>query len=158
MMRHFLGLIAAAAAIMMTPISTNAQIGGRQDNQLTLGTRPSPGAKKPPDQLNTLNDLLGALRYCWNPPPLVHAEPGMRMTLRFSLNRDGKLIGPPQLTYATPGVSPKTREIYREAMTRSLEACTPFPLTSGLGGAVAGRPFVIWIVDDRDDSRVKPWV
>jgi len=53
------------------------------------------------------------------------------------------------VTYSTPEVSLRTREIYREAMVQSLEACTPFPLSGGLGGAVAGRPFIVWVIDPR---------
>ena len=155
MMRHFLGLIAAALAIVLTPVVTTAQIGGRQDNQFTLGTRPMPGARKPPRELNTLNDLRDAVTACWKPPALEHAHPGMRMTMQFSFNRDGRFIGPPRVTYATPEVSVKTREIYRDAMLQSLESCMPLPFTSGLGGAIAGRMFFLWIVDDRDDSRIR---
>lgn len=76
--------------------------------------------------------------------------------MRFSFTRDGKLIGPPQLTYAKPDVSAKAREVYREALTQSLLNCAPLPFTSGLGGAVAGRLMFVTIVDDRDDSGVKP--
>ncbi len=158
-MRGFLsGLIITVLAVVLAPMSTTAQVGGSQSQQFTLGTRPTPGARKPAGQLNTLKDLTDMVGACWKPPALEHAYPGMRMTMRFSFSRDGKLIGPPQVTYATPEVTVKTREIYRDAMLHSLESCTPLPLTSGLGGAIAGRLFFLWIVDDRDDSRVKPRV
>ncbi len=113
----------------------------------------TPGSR--PRQLNTLNEL-SALRACWKPPALENAHPGMQMTMRFALNRDGKMIGPPQVTYSTAEVSPRTREIYREAMLQSLEACTPFPLTGGLGGAIAGRPFFVWVDRPSGNSAVKP--
>lgn len=124
-----------------------AQVGPGQRPQLLLGTRPVPNARKPVGPLNTLNDLWAALRACWVPPPLENAQPGMQMTLRFSFNRDGGLIGPPQLTYATPEMSVKTREIYREALAQSLRNCTPLQFTSGLGGAIAGRPISVLIAD-----------
>jgi hypothetical protein len=135
-----------------------AQVGPGQRKGLLLGTRPFPNARRPGGELNTLNDLFAALRACWVPPPLENAEPGMEMTMRFSFNRDGKLIGPPQLTYAKPEVGVKTREVYREALTQSLQNCTPLPFTSGLGGAVAGQPMFVTIVDDRDNSGIKPRV
>jgi hypothetical protein len=156
MSRCFFRLIVAAVVFVSAPAS--AQIGGRQDPQFTLGTRPTPSARKPPRQLNTLNDLAVAVNACWRPPALEHAHPGMRITVQFSLTRDGKFIGPPRVTYATPEVTLKTREIYRDAMLHSLESCMPLPLTSGLGGAIAGRMYFFWIVDDRDDSRIKPRV
>jgi hypothetical protein len=49
-------------------------------------------------------------------------------------------------------VTPKTREIYREAMLQSLESCMPLQLTNGLAGAIAGQLFVFWIIDDREGS------
>jgi hypothetical protein len=137
---------------------TLAQIGPGQRQGLLLGTRPYPNARRPSGELNTLNDLFAAVRACWVPPPLQHAEPGMEMTMRFSFNRDGKLIGPPQLTYAKPDVSVKVREVYREALARSLQSCTPLPFTSGLGAAIAGRPVFVTISDDRDNSGIKPRV
>ena len=138
-----------------------AQLGPGQRPQLLLGTRPTPNARKPVGPLNTINDLWAALQACWVPPPLENAQPGMQMTLRFSFNRDGALIGPPQLTYATPEMSVKTREIYREALAQSLRDCTPLQFTSGLGGAIAGRPIAVLITDiptrdnpKRDSPRV----
>ncbi len=71
-----------------------AQGGGVGENlQLTLGTRAAGDAKKPDGDLNTLRDLFAALRACWTPPAVENAYPGMQMSMRFSLNRDGKLIG-----------------------------------------------------------------
>jgi hypothetical protein len=155
MTRFFLGLVAVASTVVLLPMFAAAQLGGRQSQQFTLGTRPTPGARKHVGPLNRLNELYAAIGACWKPPALAYAEPGMRMTMKFALNRDGKLIGPPQVTYATPGVTLKTREIYRDAMLQSIEGCTPLPLSSGLAGAIAGQLFVFWIVDDRDDSAVK---
>lgn len=150
------GLLVAAFAMALAPAPAAAQVGAGQNQKMILGTRAATNAKRPPPQLNTLNDLFAALNACWKPPALENAHPGMQMTMRFSLNREGKMIGPPQVTYATAEVSPRTRDVYREAMARSLEGCTPFALTSGLGGAIAGRPMVVWIVDDRDNSTVRP--
>jgi hypothetical protein len=146
------GLVIAAIAAALAPTTATAQVGGGQKKQFSLGTRPTPGARKPVGPLNTLNDLYATVSACWKPPALEHARPGMRMTMQFSLNRDGKFIGPPRITYATAGVTPKTREIYREAMLQSLESCMPLQLTNGLAGAIAGQLFVFWIIDDREGS------
>jgi hypothetical protein len=42
---------------------------------------------------------------------------------------------------------------YRSAATDMLDCCQPLPLTAGLGGAIAGRPFIISIIDDRKDTK-----
>ena len=46
----------------------------------------------------------------------------MQMSTRFALNRDGRLIGPPRVTYATHDVPQKTRDVYRDAIALSVGA------------------------------------
>lgn len=129
-----------------------AQVGALGQNlQLTLGTREAADVRKPEGRLNTLRELLTALSACWTPPPPDNAQSGMQMSMRFSLNRDGRLIGQPQVTYATRQASPKTRELYRKAITQSLQDCMPLPFTRSFAGSIAGRPIVIRVIDDRDN-------
>jgi hypothetical protein len=146
-------LVVAVPAIALSWVAALAQVGSSQNQQLMLDTRPSPDTRNPAGELNTLNELFAVIRACWNPPSYDNARAGMRMTMRFSLNRDGGMIGPPMVTFSTPEVSSQTREIYRRAMLQSLKGCTPFRLTSGLGGAIAGRPIVVWVVDQRKAAR-----
>jgi len=40
-----------------------------------------------------------------------------------------------------------------KAINDSLDACLPLKFTSGLGGALAGRPIAIRYVDNRDLGR-----
>jgi hypothetical protein len=105
--KFFSGLAIVAFAIAFVPALAAAQVGSSQSKQLVLGTRPATDARKPAGQLNTLNDLFAALNACWKPPPLENAHPGMQITMRFSFNRDGRMIGPPQVTYATAEVTPE---------------------------------------------------
>jgi hypothetical protein len=136
-----------------------AQVGGFGENlQLTLGTRAAADAKKPDGELNTLRDLFATLSACWAPPAPDNAVRGMQMSMRFSLNRDGKLIGPPRVTYARHDVPQKTRDIYRDAIAQSLQGCMPFPFTKGFAGAIAGRPIVVRIIDNREEAPAKPRV
>lgn len=121
--------------------------------QLTIESVPSQadGAKyrKPDHDLDTIGDLFAELRSCWSPPAADRARQGMQMSVRFSFNRSGGLIGPPRVTYATSGVPAETRSTYLDAINASLEACLPLKFTSGLGGALAGRPIAIRYVDNR---------
>ena len=119
--------------------------------QLTLTTRSASEAKKPDGKLNTIGDLFAALRACWTPPDAASARSGMQMSLRFSLNREGNLIGEPRVTYASREASQDTRDLYRDAFTTSLRGCLPLQLTRGFAGALAGRPIVVRVIDDRDD-------
>lgn len=125
--------------------------------QLTIETVPpqSDAAKyqKPDHDLDTIGDLFAELRACWSPPPAEAARHGMQMSVRFSFNRSGALIGPPRVTYATAGVPADTRSAYLDAINASLNACLPLKFTGGLGGALAGRPIAIRYVDNRDLGR-----
>ena len=131
-----------------------------QDLRLTIESPPAAGvaaasqndSTTPDDEhkLNTLIAMFDALRGCWVPPPATEARHGMQMSVRLSFKRNGEIIGEPRVTYTTPGAPPEVREAYHHAITEALERCTPLPLTSGLGGAIAGRPIAIRFVDNRE--------
>ena len=122
--------------------------------QLTIQTVPSQedAAKyqKPDHDLDSIGDLFAELRSCWTPPQAESAKEGMQMTVRFSFRRSGDMIGPPRLTFATVGAAADVRDTYLRAINSSLDACIPLKFTSGLGGAIAGRPIIIRYVDNRE--------
>lgn len=125
-----------------------------EDLRLTVESHPSdedaPKYRMPDHPLDTLGDLYAALRSCWAAPDPDVAREGMEMSVRFAIKRDGALIAPPRLTYATPGVPAQTRDVYRHAIDESLARCAPLSLSKGLGGAIAGRPLMVRFVDNRD--------
>jgi hypothetical protein len=136
---------------------SQGQVGGFGENlQLTLGTRDAAEARKPDGQLNTLRDLFKALRACWSPPAAENASRGMQMSMRFALNTEGKLIGAPRVTYAARSATQKTRDIYRDALAQSLQGCVPLSFTRSFAGAIAGRPIVIRVIENRDDAGKRP--
>lgn len=126
-----------------------------QNLQLTIESVPAESDRakyrKPDHDLDTIGDLFAELRSCWSPPS-DNARAGMQMSVRFSLNRSGGLIGPPRITFATVGVPADTRASYLNAINSSLKACLPLKFTSGLGGALAGRPIAVRYVDNRQLS------
>jgi hypothetical protein len=125
-----------------------------QNLQLTIQSVPprDDAAKyqKPDHDLDTIGDLFAALRSCWSPPPADEAREGMQMSVLFSFKRSGEIIAAPRLTYSTREAPQQTRDLYRNAITASLDACMPLKFTGGLGGALAGRPIMIRYVDNRD--------
>jgi hypothetical protein len=46
------------------------------------------------------------------------------------------------------GAPEKVRDTYRDAGDAALERCTPLRFSTGMGGAVAGRPIAIRFVDE----------
>ena len=73
----------------------------------------------------------------------------MEYTIRFALKRDGTLIAPPRMTYASHDAPAAMRDIYRTAIDAALKRCTPLHFSMGMAGAVAGRPIAIRFVDER---------
>lgn len=104
---------------------------------------------KPDHDLNTIDDLFTALRACWMPPSPDAVSEGTEMSVKFSLKRDGRLIGPPRMTYVTDGVSTHIRDVYFNSIVASLDGCVPFVLTKGFSNAIVGRPIMIRYVDNR---------
>jgi hypothetical protein len=99
--------------------------------------------------LDTIRDLFAALRACWVPPRKDEARRGMEYTVRFALKRDGEMIAPPRVTYASHDAPAQVRDIYRDAVNAALARCTPLHFGKGMGGTIAGRPIAIRFVDNR---------
>ena len=117
---------------------------------ITSGADARPGSPDGEHRLDTIREMYAALRACWLPPPQDAARPGMQMSVRLSFKRSGQMIGAPRVTYTSPDTPPEVRGLYHEAIVAALDRCTPLPFSSGLGGAVAGRPIAIRYVDDRN--------
>jgi hypothetical protein len=133
------------------PCTPEIQYPFRQDLRLTVQSRPSdaPRANRTDRPLNTLQELFDALGRCWEPPPLEQARPGTEITIRFSLTRAGEILGEPRFTYSSPSLPSEVKSAYQRAIAATLKRCTPFSLSEGLGGAIAGRPISTRFIDDR---------
>jgi hypothetical protein len=99
--------------------------------------------------LDSISTMFAALRACWVPPPKDAARHGMEYTIRFAFKRDGDIVAPPRVTYASHDAPADVRDVYRDAVAAALKRCTPLHFSDGMGGAVAGRPIAIRFVDNR---------
>ncbi len=93
-----------------------------------------------------IRDLFPALRACWTPPA---GAAGHETTIRVAFRRDGRVLGPPRITYAGPGAPGREGERLRASIHAALDACSPLAFTPSFGQAIAGRPVAIRFVDDR---------
>jgi hypothetical protein len=125
-----------------------------QDLRLRLDVaNPAP---QPPDRdrpLEQLDEIGPVLSKCLQLPPREVARPGMQVTMRLGFSKAGTVLGTPRFTYITHEAPDAVRAAYRSAATGMLDRCQPLPLTAGVGGAIAGRPFIISIIDDRKDTK-----
>jgi hypothetical protein len=106
-------------------------------------------------ELDSIGAMYAALRACWVPPPKDEARHGMEYTVRFAFKRDGEIVAPPRVTYASHDAPADVRGVYRDAVAAALKRCTPLHFSDGMGGAVAGRPIAIRFVDNRTIERSK---
>jgi hypothetical protein len=106
-------------------------------------------AQSPRQPLNTLTDVIAALRACWAPPPIDQSRPGMQITVQMSFRRNGELFGQPRITFESVGASDDERLAYRIAVAKMLKRCAPLPFTDALGNAIAGRPLTMRLIDNR---------
>jgi hypothetical protein len=131
---------------------------------LTITSRDAgPGQAPPRDApIDSIRDLFAALRACWEPPAREQAQDGVparesvQMSVRFSFKRSGDIMGPPFVTYTTPGASNDVRQVYRGAINAALTRCAPLPLSKSFAAAIAGQPISVRYVDDRAMSAEAP--
>ena len=90
---------------------------------------------------NTLVDLqrqFGACMAGKAPGPA-----GSRLTIMLMMKRDGSIFGKPRITFSHLEGDKESRQAFVDDVEGAVEACLPFRITPSLGGAIAGRPFVI---------------
>jgi hypothetical protein len=111
--------------LQLTIVSTN-------DNE---PLKPAGAADKDaePHALDTIREMFTALRGCWVPPPKDEARHGMEYTIRFAFKRDGELIAPPRMTYASPDVPADERGILSRRHRRGPQALHAAAFQQGHG-------------------------
>ena len=93
---------------------------------------------------------LAALLACWVPPPMEQSRPGMQITVLMSFKRNGELFEQPRIVFQSREASDTQRSSYRIAVAQTLKRCASLPFTEALGNTVAGQPFTMTFVDDRE--------
>ena len=91
--------------------------------------------------INKVREVRAALRACWVAPSLPHEN--MTISVRLSFKHNGELLGFPQITYMSVGISEDERQAYRAAVDETLARCTPLPFSHAFGSVIAGRPIYI---------------
>ncbi|HSV24960.1 MAG TPA: hypothetical protein VLJ17_18245 [Xanthobacteraceae bacterium] len=142
---------AVLAALVCACLSAGVTLGSTQ-NLAQVDPPPSPPLDRP-KLANRLSEIGPLLSRCLQMPDYDIAQPGMQITVRLAFTRDGQILGEPRFTFSSPGVSPEVRAVYQRAVVDMLNRCTPLPITKELGEAIAGRPFVIPIVETRKEKK-----
>ena len=101
---------------------------------------------------NTLVDLQRQLGACMAGKPVGPA--GSRLTIMLMMKRDGSIFGKPRITFSKLEGDKDSRQQFIDDAERAVEACLPFRITPSLGGAIAGRPFIISLGRPKAEQRI----
>ena len=101
---------------------------------------------------NTLIDLQRQFGACMGGQPL--GTPGSQLTIMLTMKRDGSIFGKPRVTFSHLEGDRQARQRFVDDAERAVEACLPFRMTPSLGGAIAGRPFVITLGRPKPEQRI----
>jgi hypothetical protein len=85
------------------------------------------------------NDVRTALQACWIVP-----ENGPRqVSVRFSFNREVRVVGQPLITYQNPPPSEEGRAAVREALTQAIARCQPLQLSDDFRKVISVHPISV---------------
>jgi hypothetical protein len=114
-------------------------------NGMADGEKPPDGRRLPDtrEPADTLRELYPALAACWEIPEGLARFERTEITARFSLRRDGSVIGTPRVTFSTQDSDTRAYRILTDATLAAIRRCTPARITPGLGAAIAGRPIAL---------------
>jgi hypothetical protein len=113
----------AAAAVVIAVLAGSSEAGAQER------------ACHSPDPIDTLAEMSAAIYACWKPPP---GTAGMSLTLRFSLRRNGTLIGKARATYSHLGTDDTLNRAFVTSILKALDEALPLPFSDSMGGAIAG--------------------
>ena len=100
-------------------------------------------------RVERIRDVFPAIRACWHPPASGEGPTGLQVTVRLSFKSSGEVLGKPQITYFKAGGNRRFQDRFAASVMAAFAQCTPLPISSALGSAIAGRPFTFRFIDDR---------
>jgi hypothetical protein len=85
-------------------------------------------------------DVRVALRACWIAPG---DQVPRQISVRFSFNRDGQVVGQPLITYENPQPSKEGRAAVRDALAQAPERCMPLLLSDEFRKVISVHPIAV---------------
>ena len=96
---------------------------------------------------STLNGMWQVLGSCSQSVAGPVASAGSEVTVLFSIKRDGSLQGQPRITHSKLVGDEAAQKEFLSAALSGIARCFPLSITEGLGGAVAGRPLRLRVIN-----------
>jgi len=102
--------------------------------------------------LSTMDEVGAAIRACWSPPA---GSKDSFVTLSFSFNRDGMLIGPPRPSEISVAGDAGAKEKFVDAAIAAVEQCAPLEFAPALAAGIGGQVFTMQFTAD-DQAAITP--
>jgi hypothetical protein len=91
---------------------------------------------------NTLQELRVQFSNCLAKSPLAA---GSQITIIFAVRRDGSAFGKPRVSFSHLVGDADEKQRFLAEVEQAIDACLPLKVTPALGGAIAGRPFSVFL-------------
>lgn len=105
------------------------------------------------EPMTSMDQVGNAILVCWKPPAgIVQSS----VTLRFSLKRDGSLIGPPRATAINVSGDDNARKQFIAAAIDAVNRCTPVELAPDLAQGIGGQTFAMEFASVDGNSGIVP--
>jgi len=101
---------------------------------------------------NTLMDIRHQFGGCLRRTPV--GSNGSRVTIIFSLKRDGSIFGKPRITFSHVEGGEEAGKRFLEDAERAVDSCLPIKVTPALGDAIAGHQFFITLGGPKPEKAI----
>jgi hypothetical protein len=86
--------------------------------------------------ISSAHDVRTALQTRW----LAPENASQQVSVRFSFNREGRVVGQPLITYQNPSPSEEGRAALREALAQAIARCEPLQLSEDFRKVISVHP------------------
>jgi hypothetical protein len=100
--------------------------------------------------INRPRQAADELAACWSPPLPPKGET-VEITIRFSFNGRGEVVGAPRTTYVKPA-GQISREAVRDSLLAAIRDCAPLRFTRSMAASAPGYPLSVRFIGRRADD------
>jgi hypothetical protein len=115
-----------------------------------LDERPAGSGAKPSPIVDRPRQAAELLAACWS-PPLPERGDSVEVTIRFSFNSRGEIIGSPRIVYAKAGKGMSVEDV-RKSILAAVKDCTPLRFSESMAASAPGYPLAVRFIGQRAEA------
>jgi hypothetical protein len=132
-LRRFVTIFAFLASLQTAGAVEQEKPAVEQEKLAAEQGKPAPDPEKP---AANMRDVQAHFVRCFQTPPGMEKMQG---TFHFSLNRDGGLIGPPQIAWLKLDKRHQNQMKLEQRLVEAFDRCIPVPLTKEMSRVTPGN-------------------